>query len=314
MKYLNDFIVVICKFIGLFTLVLVLFFFMITPQYKNEYTGSFVDKFERIQNINGPKIVLIGNSNVCYGFRSELIEQELGYEVVNLGLGVGLPPEIFEKIAIDYISEGDILVECPTDFYIGHSIFDVNSAINTWCVIENNLSLWKYVPIKWWPYMIKAFPTYMKRCIERYDSEIGMNENVALGSKFFSEYGDCLYCEEDQRTMDILDNEGVFAYSEVDKEFVDNMTKVRMKVEKKGGKFVIAGYPIIYKGTPPEPSKYDKFNNEMREKLGEIVISDYSDYVYPNTLFYDSHLHLNTEGAILRTNQLIEDLKNSVIR
>lgn len=38
------------------------------------------------------------------------------------------------------------------------------------------------------------------------------------------------------------------------------------------------------------------------------VISDFSDYLFHHTLFFDTPDHMTDEGVILRTQQLIDDL------
>ena len=47
----------------------------------------------------------------------------------------------------------------------------------------------------------------------------------------------------------------------------------------------------------------------MAKRLDCPVISDYRDYFFDYKYFYNSFLHLTTEGAALRTEQLIEDLE-----
>ena len=70
----------------------------------------------------------------------------------------------------------------------------------------------------------------------------------------------------------------------------------------------VAGYPIG-KGdlTLPEDA-FVNAQKELSERLSCPVISDYRDYMFDYRLFYNTDLHLTTEGAELRTKQLIEDL------
>jgi len=45
--------------------------FVVGNQYSNSYTASIIDKVNRIESINEPKIILVGNSNAAFGFNSE---------------------------------------------------------------------------------------------------------------------------------------------------------------------------------------------------------------------------------------------------
>lgn len=40
------------------------------------------------------------------------------------------------------------------------------------------------------------------------------------------------------------------------------------------------------------------------------VISDYTEYCMSPELFYNTYLHLTNEGAAIRTEMLIKDIKN----
>ena len=51
--------------------------------------------------------------------------------------------------------------------------------------------------------------------------------------------------------------------------------------------------------------------NMIKESFAGVpctVISEAADYIFPAEAFYDSRYHMNSEGAKLRTNQLIADL------
>lgn len=60
--------------------------------------------------------------------------------------------------------------------------------------------------------------------------------------------------------------------------------------------------------TAPE-EEFVKAKEELTKRLSCPVISDYRDYMFDYNLFYNTDLHLTTEGAALRTQQLIEDLQ-----
>ena len=299
---------VIVKLCLLWVVIIVSFFTIITPEFKHDYSASLIDKDNRAKSIDSPKIILVGNSNVCYGFRCDIIEEELGYEVVNMGLGTFINPETIERVGLLNVNKGDIIVDCPTAFDIGYGGFD---PIGMWTIIENNFALWKYIPPRHWPEMIMAFPTYMSRCFQRYDNEATGNDDVFLGRKYFDKYGDNIYCDYYDNSVTLEDDEEAFVYAEATDDFVNRVNTLNKRVIERGGTLVVAGYPLIYKNTHPEREEYHRFNEKLSEKLDCQVISDYYDYLYPEELFYDSHLHLGTEGSRLRTMQLVNDLRNA---
>ena len=59
-----------------------------TPnQYNNTYLAEFNDKYSRLNNVDGQKIVFVGGSSLPFGLRSDLLEEQFpDYKVVNFGL------------------------------------------------------------------------------------------------------------------------------------------------------------------------------------------------------------------------------------
>ena len=155
--------VILAKLIAVFAAYLAIFFGVVAPQYINGYNASIIDKISRLESIDEPKIVLVGNSNVAFGIRSDLIEDALGMPVVNLGLHAGLGNSFHDSMTQFNVRPGDIVVFLPYTF--DDSSFN---PVLAWTTIENHFDLWKVVPQKYYWDMLKAFPTYEKRALELY--------------------------------------------------------------------------------------------------------------------------------------------------
>ena len=68
--------------------------------------------------------------------------------------------------------------------------------------------------------------------------------------------------------------------------------------------------PIMQRsGEVLDRSEYENFQANLEEKLDCRVISDFTDYIYDESLFYNTNLHLTNAGAEIRTKQLVTDLK-----
>lgn len=63
-------IVFVAKLVVLFGMI-IFFLIKLSPQYLMNYQASLIDKVERAENIDEPKIVLLGNSNLAFGMDSE---------------------------------------------------------------------------------------------------------------------------------------------------------------------------------------------------------------------------------------------------
>ena len=74
------------------------------------YFGSIVDKHQRLEHTAPPRIILLGGSNVPFGFDSDVMEKTLGRPVVNMGVAAGLGAEFMLADVESELRAGDILV------------------------------------------------------------------------------------------------------------------------------------------------------------------------------------------------------------
>lgn len=305
-KSSNPFLVIF-KFI-IFWLILAVFFFSeITPQYLYGYNASIIDKVSRLQSIHDPKIILIGNSNVAFGFRSDLLENAFDMPVVNMGLHGGFGNAFHEQMAKINLQEGDIVVVCHSEFNDDDTISD---PVLAWSTVENHFSLWKdLIRPKDYFSMANSFSIYLKKCIELYISETGnLVDDTSSYSRFaFNEYGDNVY--SDTHPGQFTFTPDLITVPQISDACVERLNELNEFITDKGATLLIAGYPIADCAYTPNKEEYDTFESELRSKLNAPVISHYQDYFFPESDFYNSHLHLNSEGAKKRTYQLIDDLQ-----
>ena len=284
-------------------------FFVIGSKYKYSYNASLVDKVDRLRQINEPKIILVGNSNLSFGIFSDLIETEFNMPVVNLGLHGGLGNAFHEEIAKLNINEGDIVVVCNTGFSDNDEISDPSLALITF---DNNYSLLPIFRLKDYINLIPAYPNYLKNSISLY---ITMQGNQISDSSYsrnsFNKYGDIVYRPQtEQLDVDDFFKKHHIYIPQINETCINRMNEFNKYINERGASMVVAGYPIAY----GEYSIFDEedvrqFNNRLIDELDCTVISDYTDYLFPYKYFYNTQFHLTEEGAVIRTNLLIEELK-----
>lgn len=96
--------------------ILLICLYWVMPQYLYGYNASIIDKVNRLRSIEEPKLILVGNSNLPFGIRSDYLEEEIGMPVINLGIHGGLGDPFHENMIKGAINEGDIVVVCHTDY------------------------------------------------------------------------------------------------------------------------------------------------------------------------------------------------------
>ena len=287
-------------------------FTVVGSQYKYNYQASIIDKVNRLESINEPKIILVGNSNLAFGIDSEMIEEATGMPVVNLGLHGGLGNAFHEQIAKYNINKGDLVIVCHSSFSDTDNIGDASLA---WITIDNNIKFMKLLRIKDYPTMMKAYPNYFKKTLFFWVKHNGNWETDGCYSRSaFNKYGDIMV----KPISEQIDPDEFFSQPDnlvpdykVSKKCVKRLNQYNEYIKSKGATLLVAGYPIAYgKYSPFTKDDFNNLNIELQNKLDCDVISDYTDYFYPYEYFYDSVFHLNREGTTVRTKQLIEDINN----
>ena len=292
----------LCKMIVVFIFVVVLCFNMM-PQYTESYNASILDKITRLKEINEPKIVLIGNSNLAFGMDSSMIEKEFDMPVVNMGLHGGCGNAFHEEMAKTNVQEGDIYVLCHTN-YIDEGIV---SPVEVWTVIENHYELWKLLSPEDIPVMVRSYPAYLKHCIDYWETENSNQGRAGIYERSsINEYGD-MAIERHELTYEFGD--GNRYCPQIDDVTAKRINELNRYLEERGATLVVAGFPIAKGDFTADEEEYVQFQEQLEEKLDCEVISDFRDYMIDVSLFFDAPWHLNTEGAELRTEQLISDLK-----
>lgn len=301
----KDLFILIFKLI-IFTVGIMFLFFWIMPEYEHNYTASLIDKMSRLESIKEPKIVLIGNSNVAYGINSQKIEERFGMPVVNMGFNHCIGNAFHEEMAKVNVTPGDIYIICHIDY---SDTDEIDDPVVAWATIEDHLELWQLIRAKDIYPMLKAYPTYLKGAIRNWSNLAGNVKfyDTPYSREAFNVYGDVEYHREYE-----LDEESISeTVPQVNQTCTDRINALNKYLEERGADLVIAGYPIIVDGEASAQfrEQISQFGQELEGQCECEVISDFEDYFYDQKYFYDIIYHLTSEGADLRTEQLIRDLE-----
>lgn len=302
------------KKIGVFLLLMLIIylaffafdFFVMGSQYQQSYDAAAIDKAERLMSLNEAKIVLVGNSNVAYGFDSRLIEEEMGLPVVNMGLDRFLGNAFNERLALLNIHEGDIVV-------IAHSSFsDEGKAPNgllLWYTIEMHPKLWRAVGVRDIPALAAAYPQYFFNAFCLWIKGEGNLDDGSMhhSRSAFNSYGDIASRPPLEYPFRFF--EGSVEMPEINDTCIKRLNRLNAKLRERGAHMVVAACPIADGEFSPARAEVERFADELECRLDCPIISDYADYFYPYELFYDSALHMTAEGAKLRSEMLVGELK-----
>lgn len=284
--------------------ILILFYVnYILPQYEGSYNSSLIDKVDRLESIDGAKLVLIGNSNLPFGINSADIEEAMCMPVVNMGLHGGLGNAFHENMAKLNVTEGDIYVICHSSYNTEKAISD---PVLAWTTIENHYKLWKILKWKDFKTMTENFPVYLKKCLDLYISGKGNEDNGSVYSRSaFNKYGDISI----DRYGSEYTFDSVVSIPDISKGDINRINELNKYLNDRGANLLIAGYPIGNGELTVDAKEFIAFQEQLKQQLDCDIISNYVDYMFDYGYFYNTNLHLNTYGVEIRTKQLISDLK-----
>lgn len=285
--------------------IIVTFILLLIPQFGATYNAALIDKVDRINSIDEPKIVLIGNSNVAFGYDSKVIEDSMGMPVVNMGLHGGMGNKFHDDMMGYNVTPGDIYVVSHVSYWRMNKIED---PLLGWITFENHPKLWYLVKECDYKNMFHSFTAYVKKAVVRYYSFTpDETDETAYSRAAFNEYGDVAI----EREATGGDFRSDIYPPTVDKAEVDALNEWKRYLEERGATLVIAGFPLIIDQWPEEAGEeyMNDYQVQLEAAMDSDVISDWKDYCFTSDYFYDTPYHLTSEGARLRSEQLVKDLQ-----
>ncbi|MBQ9116895.1 MAG: DUF4234 domain-containing protein [Clostridia bacterium] len=289
---------------------------MLPSVYEDTFVGELGEKYDRLNEIDDPKIVVIGGSSVAFGLDSEMVKEHLGMEVVNFGLYANLGTKLMIDLSKTNINEGDIIVIAPEMNSQTLSLyFNAETAIQA---LDGNWGMLKNVDTDDYESLIGAMWQFAGEKLE-YIVTGKRPENVGAYQKvWFNEYGDNTFDRPYNTMMSTAKNIKLdFRVNKQDsinsdyEKFIDYVNDYVAYCSRKGA-------TVYFSFAPMNAAAMTEYNNSeniynfyknLCASLDCRVISDVNQYIMDEGYFFDSEFHLNNAGVTVRTAQLIDDIK-----
>jgi hypothetical protein len=281
------------------------------PPNPNGFMGGLPDKHARLQSINGPRLILGGGSNLAFGVNSERLEKAFGMPVVNLGLHGGMGLEFMLGELRHSIRNGDVVllsIEHQLDMegqpdlkrYVGELFPESKSYCNPS-----------------FPETISLLLGETKEGLEKilsgglgHNDSTQVENNPVYTRSAFNKYGDVV-AHIGQRSFY---NPGLvkpFRYEpwkgiEAINSFYDFANESEVKVY-----YLFPCYPRS--NFESNQAALRKITADVKAGIHVPILNSESDFVFADTLFYDTKYHLTGDGRELRTDRMIEILKRKSV-
>lgn len=284
--------------------------FSLSPFYEQSYLGAMTDKYNRLNSIDSPKIILVGGSSMAFGIDSTVLETELGMPVVNMALYAAIGSKTTLELTKSNVNKGDIIIFAPeTDSQAYSMYFD---AMTTLQMLDANKNMFWQLPVKDQLNIFANLPNYFEQ--RRQHTENGKpNPTNAYSRQAFNEYGDNVFDRPYNVMLEgyLPDNLIDINQSIVDNEFVEYFNDFVSFAKLKKAQVMFSFAPMNRLALTERSTLENRLNfyYYVINNFDCPVISNVEDYIMDEGYFYDSNYHLNNSGVTYRTYTLISDVK-----
>jgi hypothetical protein len=290
---------------------------LLWTQIRNEpaqYLAGTKLKHDLLAQAPGPRLILVGGSNLAYGLDSELLAAKLGYQPINMGLHAGLGLEFMCREVIDQLQAGDVVVLSPEYALFGH----LPNPVAQFQLLEHRPASARYLREWTWHSMREmldrwALP-YVGAIARRgmRGVKIGWRQlrGRHTGDVAFNEFGD--FVAHRQRPMQASVMDPLFApgyFNSHLHETIGFLNDFHAQCRQRGVR-------VYYTHCPAPQEHFERqrqFITEIEAALGQsltIPMIDAPEQLTFNVdAFYDTPYHLNWQGRRRRTEILAANLE-----
>lgn len=282
--------------------------------YLDTYYAELPQMYDRLNKAKGPRLIILGNSDIAFGVDGSLLESVLkekgySYTVCPFGLYGAVGTDAMLSLSKKKLRKGDIVIfvaEPATE-----TLSDYFGATSFWKCIEASPELILSLDAARYPDMMANYLSYLRSCYSYYKTGTFPNVQGVYAKSSFNDDCDLVY-ERPGNEMALLydsSNEIDFSKVTVSDEFAGHFKSYCLRAESVGARVFISFSPVNRSAVKNLSNESVlQFFNLIKSTFPCPVISDPNKYIMDSGWFYDSNFHLNSEGARLRTLMLSQDI------
>lgn len=273
-----------------------------------DYDSVLADKYMRLKNAAGKRLILVGGSNLAFGIDSALLEQEYpDYTVVNFSgsMFYGMFP-LFDMIEAN-ARAGDIVLFVP-EYEDSMYANTEQESIYNWQYLESNYNMLDDIDMRNNPSIFQHFVEYLNAKRSFLPGKVTNPDNVYTRAGF-NAAGDLSIFRPNRYFLDFAAPDAAL----VQEAGMQYYNAICARLQARGVKCLFSFSPhprgkLSEAEIAAEIAAFEKKLYSLLDSRYCTVISKMEDCFFPSNLFYDTRYHMSTEGARVRTQQLLEDL------
>ena len=297
------------------------------PAYSGNYFDTFQDKYDRLLSLKDKKkIVLFSGSSTRFGYDSEMLDQAFpDYEVVNMGVFAYSPALPQLELIRSCMKEGDILLDSP-EFDAANRQFCYQKELDyaTFAMMESNYDAFAQLDLREYKQVFTAFTAYQeaRADMERKNYDVCASEYDEDGHEVeepsYNKYGDyVVYRPNSTNKKPIYGLPVNYTVNAFPKDtYIASINAEFRKFLEQGIKVYFTYSPRNKYALSEDSTQEERacLHEYFKSQLNVPVISELEDSLYTGIYLYGTDNHLSTEGARIRTERVIRDLKEQLAK
>lgn len=285
----------------------------------NDYIAAVLEKDRLIRTTPSPKIILVGGSNLAFGINSHMMEDSLHVHVVNMGLYAKLGLRYMLAQVKPYIKKGDIVVVVPEYDQFYGSFANGDNTLNAALLyaptdrIGDFIKSYSIVDVVLRPRAENARRAFLHAAaaaIGRENQFYPPDTNPVYNRHSFNDRGDVIsHLGRKGKDPDSIYVRELPPLKTFNSKSIDDLNSVADQAKKAGARsyFMFPSYMVRAYALS------DKDIDSLRARIGKDsrmpFVGTAKDFVFADSLFFDTRFHLTGQGRAIRTVRMIEILR-----
>ena len=293
--------------------------FLFLRGYRAENMDSFLasiyDKTALLESTPAPRIILVGGSNVAFGFDSHALAEKSGMAVINTGIQGNLGIRFMLNSIKPYLRPGDLVLVSPEYHILLDSIHSGEILDDLLILYPQGISSLSSLQERWLAArdFLAVHAGAIKESLEARLIPLDENppeaERVYFRSAFDPETGDI--------TTNFDSNAAPFTATpamdyQVPNPILDrNMEFLNQYAKEVAAQQVRLVFVFPAVGTIEDPSArniLDQLESELHERLHLELLNTWRDSQFENQYLFDTLYHLNASGRAIHTQNIADAL------
>lgn len=278
---------------------------------ESSLLGALRDKHALLARTTGPRVILIGGSNVSFGIDSRVLSAELRMPVVNMALHGGLGLKYTLDDCLPYVHQGDIVLLMPEyeNYYTSNFLGELELVSVLFDIDQSGI---KYISAEQWRHLLPYLPTYSAKKLKNlilapFAGTSHSSQPAIYDRNSFNEYGDaCLHWNLPDQNY--LHGRKVSSAEQVNDEVISYLMKFKEQISQRHAACFLFPPAIDSTSFSHLLPMVDKISSSLRRAALRLA-GNPARYALPDPFFFNSYYHLNKRGVDLRTKLVLEDIR-----